>query len=94
MSDGARPRVADASVVRLPFLILLLLAGAAAFAADVWLGVGLVLLFGRAFLAGAHRRPAFGSAACGIGSSPGATGTVVRDGPDGEPSLVELLPLP
>jgi hypothetical protein len=84
----------DAVYIRLPFLIPLLLIGVATFAMNVWLGVGLVLLFGRAVLMGAHRRPAFGSGRSGGGSAPALVSA--DRGPDGdaEPGLIELLPLP
>jgi hypothetical protein len=81
--------------MRPPFLIVLLAVGVIAFALDVWLGIGLVLVFGRALLTGAHRRPAFGSSSRSVRSGAAAPAAVDQAaGPDGDGGLLDWLPLP
>jgi hypothetical protein len=84
--------------MRLPFRMLLAFCALLALLASFWLFVALVLLFGRAVLAGAHRRGPLGGQRTVASSAagelqrklPGEAGEVAEP----VPSVFEVLPLP
>jgi hypothetical protein len=91
--------IADYSTtMRLPFRIALAFCGLLALLVNFWLLVGLVLIFGRAVLAGAHRRgPAGGHRNVADGAAgraqeklPGEAGETAT----ATPSVFEILPFP
>ena len=82
--------------MRMPFRLALAFCALLALLASFWLVVALVLLFGRAWLMGAHRRTPLGGelASAGVGRAqgelPGEAGETAREAR----SILDVLPFP